>query len=58
MYFLAGIHKIRNFSETVKGFKGMFYFKNLPNIFYTLSILGVIILEIIEPLVIMVLVFL
>ena len=54
MYFLAGIHKIKNFSETVKGFKGMFYFKNLPNIFYTLSILGVIILEIIAPIAIMV----
>ena len=53
MYFLAGINKAKNFSSTVKGFQGMFFLQNLPNIFYDLTILGVILLEIFAPIVIM-----
>ena len=42
MYFLAGFNKFANFSSTVKGFKNMFLFKNLPDAFYYLTIVGVI----------------
>ena len=38
MYFLAGINKARNFLSTVTGFKNMFFFKNLPNLFYNVAI--------------------
>ena len=54
MYFLAGINKILSFSETVKGFKNIFFLNKLPSIFYKLAILGVIILEIIAPIIIMI----
>ena len=54
MFFLAGINKITNFNSTVSGFKSMFFMKNLPNIFYTLIIVGVIILEIVAPIIIMI----
>jgi len=53
MYFLAGVNKISNFGSTVEGFKHMLPFKGLPQIFYTLVITSVIILEISAPLVIM-----
>jgi len=53
MYFLAGVNKARNFSQTVSGLKNMFFFKNLPNLFYQLAIFLVIVLEIIAPLVIL-----
>ncbi len=49
MYFLAGISKLQNFKNTVSGFKGVFFLKNLPNIFYQIIILGVVILEIFAP---------
>lgn len=53
MYFLAGISKVMNFSETVKGFENMFFIKNLPTIFYNLAIIGVVLLEIFAPIMIM-----
>jgi uncharacterized membrane protein YphA (DoxX/SURF4 family) len=53
MYFLAGINKVNNFSSTVNGFHNIFFLKNLPNYFYYLTILGVILLEIFAPIVIM-----
>ena len=52
MYFLAGINKAKNFSQTTEGFKKMFFFNNLPQIFYILAISLVIILEIFAPLII------
>lgn len=53
MYFLAGISKVMNFSETVKGFENMFFIKNLPTIFYNLAIICVVLLEIFAPIMIM-----
>jgi len=53
MYFLAGISKVINFTETVKGFENMFFIKNLPTIFYNLAIIGVVLLEIFAPIMIM-----
>ena len=53
MYFLAGINKARNFSQTVSGFQNMFFLKKLPKIFYNLAILLVIVLEIVAPIIIM-----
>lgn len=53
MYFLAGISKVMNFSETVKGFENMFFIKNLPTNFYNLAIIGVVLLEIFAPIMIM-----
>jgi len=52
MYFLAGINKARNFLSTVTGFKNVFFFKNLPNLFYNIAIFLVIVLEIIAPIII------
>ena len=46
MYFLAGINKISSFNSTVEGFKHVLPMKGLPQIFYTLAIAVVIILEI------------
>ena len=51
IFFMAGINKILNFSNTVSGFKKIFFLK-LPNIVYNLIIIGVIILEIVGPLII------
>lgn len=53
MYFLAGINKAKNFSGTVEGLKNMFFLKNLPTMFYQAAILGVIVLEIVAPMIIM-----
>ena len=53
MYFLAGINKARNFSQTVSGFQNMFFLKKLPKVFYNLAILLVIVLEIVAPIIIM-----
>ena len=53
MYFLAGINKAKNFSSTVKGFQSMFFLQKLPSIFYDLTILGVVLLEIFAPIIIM-----
>lgn len=53
MYFLAGVNKAINFSQTVSGLKNMFFLKNLPNLFYQLAIFLVIVLEIVAPLVIL-----
>jgi hypothetical protein len=53
MYFLAGVNKAKNFSSTVKGFQDMFFLQKLPHIFYDLTILGVVVLEIFAPIIIM-----
>ena len=53
MYFLSGINKAMNFSATVKGFHNMFFLKNMPTIFYNFAISGVVLLEILAPIVIM-----
>ena len=53
MYFLAGISKVMNFSETVKGFENLFFIQNLPTLFYNLAISGVVLLEILAPIMIM-----
>lgn len=47
----AGFNKINNFTSTVKGLKEMFPVKTLPNKFYELAILLVIIIEIVAPLI-------
>ena len=52
MYFLAGINKAMNFKQTVNGFKNMFMFKNLPQIFYDLAMALVVVLELVAPLII------
>ncbi len=53
MYFLAGVKKATSFSSTVKGFQSMFFLQKLPRIFYDLTILGVVVLEIFAPIIIM-----
>ena len=53
MYFLAGINKARNFTGTVSGFKNMFFLKKLPNLFYQVAIIIVILLEIVAPIIIL-----
>lgn len=53
MYFLAGVNKMLNYTNTVLGFKNMFFLKALPRLFYDLAIVGVIILEIIAPAIIL-----
>ena len=53
MYFLSGINKANNFLSTVKGFQYMFFLKKLPEYFYYLTIVGVILLEILAPIVIL-----
>ena len=50
MYFLAGINKFQNYSNTVNSFKKQFFFKNFPYAFYQIIILLVIMLEIFAPL--------
>jgi len=47
----AGFSKINNFTSTVKGLKEMFPVKTLPNKFYELAIILVIIIEIVAPLI-------
>lgn len=49
IYVKAGFSKISNFTSTVKGLKEMFPLKSLPNKFYELAILLVIIIEIVAP---------
>ncbi len=51
IYVKAGFSKINNFTSTVKGLKEMFPLKSLPNKFYELAILLVIIIEIVAPLI-------
>ena len=52
MYFISGINKANSFKATVYSFKKIFFIKNLPLIFYKLSIFLVIILELFAPLII------
>ena len=52
MYFVAGINKLLNFKNTVSGLKNMFILKKLPNLFYQIVIVCVILLEIIAPIII------
>ena len=42
MYFVAGINKLLNFKNTVSGLKNMFILKKLPNLFYQIVIVCVI----------------
>lgn len=51
IYVKAGFSKINNFTSTVKGLKEMFPLKSLPNKFYELAILLVIVIEIVAPLI-------
>ena len=51
IYIKAGFNKINNFTSTVKGLKEMFPVKTLPNKFYELAIILVIIIEIVAPLI-------
>lgn len=51
IYVKAGFSKINNFTSTVKGLKEMFPLNALPNKFYELAILLVIIIEIVAPLI-------
>ena len=51
LYVMSAVHKINNFSSTVKSLQGVFWIKNLPLQFYQLAILGVIVLLITAPLV-------
>lgn len=51
IYIKAGFNKINHFTSNVKGLKEMFPVKTLPNKFYELAILLVIIIEIVAPLV-------
>jgi len=51
IYVKAGFSKINNFTSTVKGLKEMFPVKTLPNKFYELAIILVIIIEIVAPLI-------
>lgn len=51
IYVKAGFNKINNFTSTVKGLKEMFPVKTLPNKFYELAIILVIIIEIVAPLI-------
>lgn len=51
IYIKAGFNKINNFTSTVKGLKEMFPVKTLPNKFYELAIILVIITEIVAPLI-------
>lgn len=53
MYFLSGINKAIHFSDTVKGFQDIFFLQKLPTIFYNLAISGVVVLEIVAPIIIM-----
>jgi len=53
MYFLSGINKAIHFSDTVNGFQELFFFSKLPSIFYNLAISGVVLLEIVAPIIIM-----
>jgi uncharacterized membrane protein YphA (DoxX/SURF4 family) len=48
---MSAIHKINNFSSTVKSLQAVFWIKNLPVQFFQLSIIGVIILLITAPIV-------
>jgi uncharacterized membrane protein YphA (DoxX/SURF4 family) len=51
IFVKAGINKINNFGSTVKGFKGVFPVKKMPEMFYKLAIMGAIGVEIGAPLV-------
>jgi len=53
----SAIGKINNFQGTVKMLKNVFWIKNLPNWFFELSILGVIILLLTAPTVLVYAVF-
>ena len=52
MYILSGINKIRTFDATVKSLEKHFFINTLPNYFYVISIILVIILQIFGSLII------
>ena len=49
LFVVSAIGKIKNFSGTVKSLKNVFWVKNLPNWFFNLSIVCVIILLLVAP---------
>ena len=53
IFFLSGISKIKNFKESVSGFKNVFFSKKLPNFIYNLILFLVIVLEILGPIIIL-----
>ena len=53
LFIVSAIGKIKNFTGTVKSLKNVFWIKNLPNWFFNLSIIGVIILLLAAPSIIM-----
>ena len=53
MYFIAGINRFLNFNATVSGFKNIFFLKKLPNLFYQLAIVLVVVIEIVAPIIIL-----
>ena len=57
MYFFSGINKIQNFSATASGLSKKPIFKMLPELFSKLSLLGVIVLELIAPIIILLAIF-
>ena len=53
IFFLSGISKIKNFKESVSGFKNVFFSKKPPNFIYNLILFLVIVLEILGPIIIL-----
>ena len=51
LFVVSAIGKINNFSATVNSLKSVFWIKKLPNWFYQLSIMGVIVLLIGAPII-------
>ena len=52
MYFIAGVSKLKNYSDTVKGLSKKPFFKLMPKAASHLAIVGSILLELIAPLLI------
>tara|TARA_X000000950_G_scaffold43809_1_gene49287 strand:+ start:9484 stop:9885 length:402 start_codon:yes stop_codon:yes gene_type:complete len=57
IFFVAGIGKVSSYNSTVEGLLKKPIFKSLPKFVSQLSIIGVIVLEIIAPLVIILAIF-
>lgn len=51
IFFTAGINKIFNFSPTVNGLKNKINIKLMPDLFFKLVILLVIVLEVLAPII-------
>ena len=57
MYFFSGINKIKNFLATASGLSKKPIFNMLPKAFSKLALLGVIVLELIAPIIILLAIF-